>query len=559
MAMADFQRGPARLRWLLIAIVALAALPVFALYLARLNSSNERALIEAREFAQSLARSGAMQQQNLVMNSRGLAEALRHVPALQYHSADCETLLSEVNAKAAWASSLFLLNNKGVPICSSRAGSQGLNFSDRQYFKDAMRTGEFVISEAIIGRISKQPVVAAALPVKNAIGQISGVLVIGVELNWISALADAVHERYGGSVLAINNEGGLVSRHQRYSGRASVSETGTSDATLRKLLQAKTPVVEIEEFGVTRIFGLAHLKDMQLTVAVAFDREAVLEPIRQRFWVDLSWLLLIAAGSIGLALTVAEFSVLRGVRTLNSTALRLKAGRMGTRVNLSPRVATELHDLAASFNSMIAEFERLAYLDRLTGLPNRRYLERQMLARGTERDKRGNLIPEALLAIDLDGFKPVNDIFGHAMGDKVLTAVARRIAAVASDRATVARLGGDEFVALIALPGALDPRASARAFGDEIRLALQEPVEIDGNRFPVGASVGVAVVPEDAETLAGALVIADAALYEAKRLGRNRVVDQAPSLASEGEADHDGLLEGYWTGLDLVGYGKEKQ
>lgn len=557
MAMAGFQRGPARLRWLLVAIVALAALPVFALYLARLNTSNERALMEARDFAQLLARSGATQQQNLVVNARGLAEALRHVPALQHHSADCKTLLSEVNAKTVWASSLFLLNTKGAPICSSRTGSQRLNFSDRQYFKDAMQTGEFVVSEAIIGRITKQPVVATALPVKNAIGEIASVLVIGAELNWISALADAVYERYRGSVLAINAEGGLISRHQR-SGRASVSETGTSDNTLKKLLQARTPVVEIEEDGVTRIFGLAHLKDTQLTVAVAFDREAVLGPIRHAFLVDLLWLLLVAAGSAGLALTVAEFSVLRGVRTLNNTALRLKAGRMGTRVTLSPRVATELHELAASFNSMIAEFERLAYLDRLTGLPNRRFLERQMLTRGMERDKRGNLIPEALLVIDLDGFKPVNDIFGHAMGDKVLTAVARRIAAVASDRATVARLGGDEFVALIALPGAIDPRASARAFGDEIRLALTEPVDIDGNMFPVGASVGVAVVPDDAETLAGALVVADAALYEAKRLGRNRVIDQAPSLVSEGEADYDGLLEGHWTNLELIGYDDKK-
>jgi diguanylate cyclase (GGDEF)-like protein len=420
-----------------------------------------------------------------------------------------------------------------------------------------VRTGEFAISEAIIGRISKRPVVGTGLPIKNAIGQFTGVLVVGVELSWIPSLADAAFERYRGSVLAINRDGGLISRYQRNSQRVSVSETGASDETLRKLTRAESPVLEIEEDGVERIYGVAHVNDMQLTVAVSFEREAVLASIRQHFWVDLLWLLLVAAGSAGLALTVAEFSVLRGVRTLNNTALRLKAGRMGTRVNLSPRVATELHELAASFNSMIAEFERLAYLDRLTGLPNRRFLERQMLSRGTERDKRGNLIPEALLAIDLDGFKPVNDIFGHAMGDKVLTAVARRIAAVASDRATVARLGGDEFVALIALPGAIDPRASARAFGDEIRLALSEPVVIDGNKFPVGASVGVAVVPEDAETLAGALVIADAALYEAKRLGRNRVIDQAPSLASEGHADHDGLLEGHWTGLDLIGFGHE--
>lgn len=558
MATSDFQRGPARLRWLLIAIVALAALPVFALHLVRLNSSNERALVEARDFAQAMALSGAKQQQALMTNARGLAEALKHVPALQYQSADCDQFLTEVNAKATWASSLFLMSTKGISICSSRPGSQGMNFADRQYFKDAMRTGEFAISEAIIGRISKQPVVATALPIKNAIGQTTGVLVVGIELSWIPALADAAYERYRGSVLAISRDGALISRHQRNAGRISISEAGTAAATLHRLIHAQTDVVEMEEDRVARIFGVAHLKDVNLTVAVALDREAVLESIHHQFLVDLIWLLLVAAGSAGLALTVAEFSVLRGVRTLNNTALRLKAGRMGTRVNLSPRVATELHDLAASFNSMIAEFERLAYLDRLTGLPNRRFLERQMLARGIDRDKRGNLIPEAVLVIDLDGFKPVNDIFGHAMGDKVLAAVARRIAAVASDRATVARHGGDEFVALIALPGAIDARASARAFGDEIRLAISQPIEIDGNKFPVGASIGVAVVPEDAETLAGALVVADAALYEAKRLGRNRVIDQAPPLASEGAADQDSLLEGHWTGLDLIGFGNKK-
>jgi diguanylate cyclase (GGDEF)-like protein len=557
MTTADFQRGPARLRWLLIAIVALAALPVFVLYLARLNTSSERALEQAREFAATLAQSGANQQHNLVLNARGLGEAIKHIPAIGTAS-NCDGLLSEINAKASWASSIFLLDNKGLGLCASRIAARGMNFSDRGYFRDAMRTGDFVVSEAIIGRVTKHPVIAMAVPLKNGAGEITSVLVMGVEMNWLPALTHSAQQRYQGSVLAINRDGGLVSRHIRNSGLTSVVESGTSDATLQRLITANQPVVEVEEGGIERIYGVAHVKDMQLTVAVSLDRSMVLGPIKQRFWVDLMWLLLVLAGSIGLALTIAEFSVLRGVRTLNNTALRLKAGRMGTRVNLSPRVATELHDLAASFNSMIAEFERLAYLDRLTGLPNRRYLERQMLTRGTERDKRGNLIPEAVLAIDLDGFKPVNDIFGHAMGDKVLTAVARRIAAVASDRATVARLGGDEFVALIALPGALDPRASARAFGDEIRMALCEPVEIDGNRFPVGASVGVAVVPEDAETLAGALVIADAALYEAKRLGRNRVIDQAPSLASEGLGEDNELLEGHWTGLDLIGH-RERQ
>lgn len=539
----------------MIAIVALAALPVFVLYLARLNASSERALEQAREFAASLAQSAAAQQHSLVLNARGLAEAIRYVPGLASRP-DCDSVLLNINAKASWASSIFLLDKSGVGVCGSRQPARGMNFADRAYFKEALRTGEFAVSAAIIGRVTKQPVVAMGTPIRNAAGEIAHVVVIGVEMNWLPAVATAAQQRYQGQVLVINRDGGLVSRYVKNSGVTSVAETGTSDETLQRLVTATVPVLEFHEDGIDRIYGAAHVKDMQLTVAVALDRDIVLGPIKRRFWIDLAWLLLVAAGSIGLALTVAEFSVLRGVRTLNATALRLKAGRMGTRVNLSPRVASELHDLAASFNSMIAEFERLAYLDRLTGLPNRRYLERQMLTRGTERDQRGNLIPEALLAIDLDGFKPVNDIFGHAMGDKVLAAVARRIAAVASDRAMVARLGGDEFVALIALPGAADPRASARAFGDEIRNALREPVDIEGNLFPVGASIGVAVVPEDAETLAGALVVADAALYEAKRTGRNRVIDQAPSLVSDALGDPYDFMEGHWTGLDLIGRGR---
>ncbi|HRF09922.1 MAG TPA: diguanylate cyclase [Xanthobacteraceae bacterium] len=530
---------------------------MFALYLARLNASSEHALQQAREFAATLARSAADQQHNLLLNARGLSEAVKHIPAVAERS-DCDGLLSGINQKASWAASIFLVDKSGVGICGSRQPARGMSFADRDYLRESQRTGEFAISAAIIGRVSKQPVVAAAMPIRTASGEITRFVVIGVEMNWLPAIANAAQQRYQGVVLVMNRDGGLVSRYVQNSGVTSVAETGTSGATLQRLVTAGLPVLEFNEDGADRIYGVAHVKDMQLTVAVALERRVVLGPIQQRFWIDLAWLLLVAAGSIGLALTVAEFSVLRGVRTLNATALRLKAGRMGTRVSLSPRVASELHDLAASFNSMIAEFERLAYLDRLTGLPNRRYLERQMLTRGTERDKRGNLIPEALLAIDLDGFKPVNDVFGHAMGDKVLAAVARRIAAVASDRAMVARLGGDEFVALIALPGSIDPRASARAFGDEIRNALREPVDIDGNLFPVGASIGVAVVPEDAETLAGALVVADAALYEAKRTGRNRVIDQAPSLVSDGMDERYELLDGHWTGLDLVGYGEKR-
>jgi diguanylate cyclase (GGDEF)-like protein len=94
------------------------------------------------------------------------------------------------------------------------------------------------------------------------------------------------------------------------------------------------------------------------------------------------------------------------------------------------------------------------------------------------------------------------------------------------------RVGGDEFVTIIPLTPAQE-RVTARTYGEEIRQALEQAIELDGMLFTVACSVGIALVPEDAKTLSGALVVADAALYEAKRAGRNRVVDCAPPIVPE--------------------------
>jgi diguanylate cyclase (GGDEF)-like protein len=142
----------------------------------------------------------------------------------------------------------------------------------------------------------------------------------------------------------------------------------------------------------------------------------------------------------------------------------------------------------------------------------------------------------------------VNDSHGHAVGDRVLAIIARRIAAAVDERGLLFRVGGDEFVTIIPLTS-LQDRKTARIYGEEIRQAMEQAIELDGMLFTVACSVGIALVPEDAKTLSGALVVADAALYEAKRAGRNRVVDCAPPLVpdvpiAQGRQPH-------WTRLEL--------
>jgi diguanylate cyclase (GGDEF)-like protein len=357
----------------------------------------------------------------------------------------------------------------------------------------------------------------------------------------LNEIAADARTKFNGLLLVLGNDGRVIANLPKLDD-GEISHRFDEPAIINEVLHANAPIVEaVDRAGVRRIFGVKELPNGQ-TIAVGLDREAVLAPVEHAFRADLLFLLLVAAGSIAAALLLAEFGVVRGVRLLKAAALRLKAGKMGLRVHLPMFVAAELHDLSRTYNSMTAEFERLAYLDRLTGLPNRRYLERQLAGRN-DNDKHSR---QAVLAIDLDGFKPVNDTHGHAVGDRVLAAVARRIAGIIGDRGLLARVGGDEFVAVIPLPGG-ECREVARTLAEQVRAALENSIDVDHIAFAVGCSIGIAVVPDDATSLAGALVVADGALYEAKRGGRNRVIDNAPPLA-EGLPEA-GKKQPHWTSL----------
>lgn len=168
-----------------------------------------------------------------------------------------------------------------------------------------------------------------------------------------------------------------------------------------------------------------------------------------------------------------------------------------------------------------ARIEHLAHYDPVTGLPNRT-LVTELLEREVARARRSER-GFAVLMIDLDGFKLVNDTWGHAVGDRVLGLVGQRVAQSVRASDAVGRLGGDEFLAI--LPEAT--REGALQVAEKLREALSQPYPVVPHGATLGASVGVSYFGEhgsDAEALQRA---ADAALYEAKRRGKNRVLEAA--------------------------------
>ena len=176
---------------------------------------------------------------------------------------------------------------------------------------------------------------------------------------------------------------------------------------------------------------------------------------------------------------------------------------------------------------LTARIERDANHDSLTQLPNRRFFERWLAY--TLAQARRNGAHVALLFIDLDGFKAVNDRYGHKAGDSLLAEVAHRFRRIVRGSDLLVRLGGDEF-ALIA-PNARDGRELAQ-LAQRLLSALADPSEPPLTDPPLGASIGVAFFPEDALDLSGLIAAADEAMYTAKRAGRNRIAFYATAVAT---------------------------
>lgn len=168
-----------------------------------------------------------------------------------------------------------------------------------------------------------------------------------------------------------------------------------------------------------------------------------------------------------------------------------------------------------------AQIHRLAFYDALTGLPNRRLLQERLQHALAQQQRSG--LEGALLFIDLDHFKNINDTLGHAVGDQLLMQVAQRLSSCLRQGDTLARLGGDEFVLMLENL----PRERSRALAEIGTVAnkllgtLNQPYELLGQPRSSGASIGIALFSDAAGNPEDLLKRADLAMYEAKSGGRN--------------------------------------
>ena len=194
----------------------------------------------------------------------------------------------------------------------------------------------------------------------------------------------------------------------------------------------------------------------------------------------------------------------------------------------------ELTDVTAVYNRLLQELQSQAQHDALTGLGNRKVLEQQLqLAIAQSTQARTDLQGYVML-LDLDGFKPINDTYGHAAGDFVLQTVAQRLRDVTRSSDTVTRLGGDEFVIIANdYPG----ENGMVHILERISQAVEAPQHYNGHTFRIGASIGYARIPQDGISCEALLAHADQAMYQAKQMRKASPISALNTTAHPQSAD----------------------
>ncbi|MFT3735330.1 MAG: EAL domain-containing protein [Rhodocyclaceae bacterium] len=520
----------ARILWLVLAATFLPLLTVVWLLL------QQRAVALEQARAQLVARADSVAQDldDKVSGTAQLLFGLGRVPVLSSNDKTaCSEFLATVLQEHPQYTGLLTIRSDGMLHCDSLRSGRKLDLNDRQYFKRAVISRRHVV-EPVFGRLTGKGVLQIAYPVRDEGGDLKFVLLASLNL-----------EAYGQSVtpslpypnmgLQIwDGNGNLILREP--GGFTGPDARPQSTPEQDKLLLAdKAGTVHTLGTGrEARIWATATLPrshDAGLRLGLSLPEVELYSQVDSQFKRTLLGMLAISAVLFLAAAALAEFAVRRQTARLMTAISHLDQGSFDTEIGPDyPRgelgkVMSALDRLARSLQTQHAELsrthaalERQANYDNLTGLANRNLMH-DRLDQALIYAHRAHRMA-AVLMLDLDRFKTINDSLGHSKGDLLLQETGRRLSECVRPGDTVARMGGDEFVVVLSDMASLD---DVQPVARKILHALAQPVTLEGHIINSSASIGMSVYPLDGDTGESLLRHADMAMYQAKDVGGNTI------------------------------------
>ena len=513
-------------------LVMLAGLPALALTVYSAAERRHAAERQARAEITRLVRLAAQQQREVIESVRQmLLVSSQILPELQSDRERCDRFfrnLLAANRRTFHSMGLFLAD--GTQTCGAKGRKASVNAGDRSYFKTAKATGQFAVGEYQISRVSGLRGINFAYPVTDSDNHVNAIVFAGMDLTSLARMAEVVPLPAGGILNVIDQNGIILARKSDQGAR--LGEKLRNAEVLKRLSAGTQGLFETKGTdGVDRVFAYRVVTQnpdgaMAIRVLVSVPLREIYADADKALIRDVVGILLATLFLLVGAWYGAELFVLRPIRALLRAADRVRSGDLGARTGLAygkeelSQVARSFDEMAGALQQRERELREQAITDPLTGLYNRRYLA-ELLPRELARARRsGESV--AVILVDIDHFKRVNDKFGHEAGDRVLKAVGDLFLRMIRSGDIACRYGGEEFALVLHETG---PETAQRR-AEDLRLAIQrlDPGYPTHTGMQVTGSVGVAIFPQNADEPGELLREADEALYAAKGAGRNRVM-----------------------------------
>jgi len=516
----------------ILVLVILAGFPslLFTVYSAveRRASTENQARAELRR----LVKLAAMQQLQVVEGARQMmvasSQTLFTVLSDRRRCTEYFASLLAQNREAYHSMGLFTPD--GQLFCNAASWRDKVYSGDRLYFRLAKETGRFAVGEYQVGRVTGKAGINFGFPLRDADNKLYAVAFAGLDLENLGRMAEATPLPPEGILSVVDVKGTILARKPAVPER--IGQRLWNPQVIEALLAGREGVLEAKgEDGVDWL--LAHevvtqnpdgAFPLRVMVTVPLSRvfsEGNRALVRDLLGISLATLFLLVGVWYG-----TEWFMLRKIGGLLRAADRVRGGDLNARTGI-PYGGEELSQLAQAFDDMALalqqreqKLQEQAISDPLTGLYNRRYLN-EFLPRELVRCRR-SAAPLAVMLIDLDHFKRINDSFGHEAGDVVLKAVAALLKGKVRGSDIACRYGGEEFALILPETG-LD---AAERRAEVIRLAIARLVLSHAGTLlgKITTSLGIALFPDHGEDSDALLRVADVALYAAKGAGRDRVV-----------------------------------
>lgn len=364
-------------------LVLLAILPLLALTIFSYFHQRQHAISEVQRDGLVAARNLAMLQESLISGTRQMLVNLTQMPQVQGRERDsCNTLFARLLEKSPHYTAIMAVDSAGEVFASAPKASAPLKATDRLWFHQAVQTRAFFVGEPILCRLTGKYSLNMSYPLLNQAGQLQGVLVIGLDLNWLGSLL-AKSELSPGTAMGLTDSSGKVLFRspdpQKYSGRKVLG------AIVQGMKSGNEGVAEgVGLPGDLRLFAFVRLSPpwQEMFVVIGLPRDLALTRVNRELWNNLAWLLGVGLLALAAAWFGSGWFIIRPVRKLREVTERLAAGDLTARAGLDYSVG-ELGHLAQAFDHMAVALqerdarlgEAAAELQRQIQKLNRRSLE----------------------------------------------------------------------------------------------------------------------------------------------------------------------------------------